>query len=188
MLLLPVGKLIAPYDAPDGWILACWVAIFALGGLARLLPRHVLPARARAAPRPRRFYLTGFLAVFAQFFLIYNGADNGAYPFPVALALLVLFDLFILWLVLRWNGNGKAWDDRHRLALINGALSFFLVFGPLTTGGQYPVMYFSNPVFLLWLWWIYRKVSRRVMGEEVQAIGEPLPPDGAHENVPSNIV
>ena len=45
--------------------------------------------------------------------------------------------------------------------LINGALSFFLVLGPLTVGTQYPVMYFSNPVFLLVLGLIYWKVAKR---------------------------
>jgi hypothetical protein len=163
LIVLPIGKLLTPYDAPDGWVLASWLAIFALAAVARILPRQVMPANVKKAPRTWRFFLVGFLGMFGQFFLIYNGADNGAYPFPVSMLLLVIYDLFLLWLVVRWNGAGGAWDDRHRLALINGALAFFLVFGPLTTNGQYPVMYFSNPVFLLWLWWVYRGVRRRVV-------------------------
>jgi len=70
-----------------------------------------------------------------------------------------LYDLFILWLILRWNGNGAAWDDRHRLALIVGALSFFLLLGPLTSGN--PVMVWSNPFFFLLLLLSYGVVARR---------------------------
>jgi len=108
--------------------------------------------------------------VLIQFILIYNGADEGAYPFPVAMLLLALFDLFVLWLVLRWNGNGAAWDDRHRMALVNGAMSFFLIFGPLTTGGQYPVMFFSNPIFLFLLWLAYKKVKKRAESEAAASV------------------
>ncbi len=162
LLTLPLGKLMAPYNAPDGWVLLTWLSIFGLMGLARLVPGQFLPPRARQAPPPRRFFLTGFIGMFIQFFIIYSGSDNEAYPFPVAMLLLISYDLFILWLVLRWNGNGIAWDDRHRMALINGGLSFFLVFGPLTTNGQYPIMYFSNPVFLFLLWLAYRKIKKHV--------------------------
>lgn len=162
LLVLGLGKLMTPYDAPDGWILLSWLSIFGLAGLARLLPTRWLPPRERSVPRPGRFYLTGLLGMLLQFMLIYVGADNGSYPFPVAMLLLLLFDLFILWLILRWNGNGSAWDDRHRMALVSGALSFFLIIGPLTTNGLYPVMYFSNPVFLFLLWLAYRRIKRQV--------------------------
>lgn len=186
LLVLPVGKLIAPYDAPGGWILASWLAIFTLAGLARLLPADPLPARQCDVPRPRRFLLAGFLGTFGQFFLIYTGADGGAYPFPVSMLLLVLWHLLVLWMLLRWSGNGASWDDRHRLALIIGALSFFLVLGPLTTNGQYPVMYFSNPVFLLWLWWVYRGVARRVCREAAFPGGQSTPAAAGRLGTPAN--
>jgi hypothetical protein len=188
LILLPVGQLIAPYDAPDGWILASWLAIFALVLLARTLPGQILPPGQNAAPAPWRFFLAGFFGVFGQFILIYNGADNGAYSFPVCMLLLALFDVFVLWLVLRWNRNGAGWEDRHRLALINGALCFFLVMGPLTTNGQYPIMYFSNPLFLLWLWWIYRRVSRRFSDEQNWGTDHPVPSSRARPRPTSGAV
>ena len=46
------------------------------------------------------------------------------------------------------------------IAPIIGSLSLFLVLGSLTTNGQYPAMWFSNPVILLLMWWIYRRVER----------------------------
>ncbi len=161
LLTLPIGKLLTPYDAPDGWVLLTWLTIFALLALARLLPAWKPRSAKRPAPRPRRFFWTGFFGMFGQFFLVYQGADNGAYPFPTAMLLLLAYDLLLLGLLLRWSGRGAAWDDRHRMALILGALSFFLAFTPLTIGTQYPVLYLSNPVFLFLLWRVYRRVAER---------------------------
>jgi len=112
------------------------------------------------ASRPFWFGLTGFLGVFGHFLIVYQGADEGKYPFLAAMVLLAIFDLFLLWLIRRWSGNGAAWDDRHRITLINGALSLFLVLGLLTAGSMYPVMYLSNPIFLLLIWWAAYKVAQ----------------------------
>jgi len=160
---LPLGALLNPYDAPDGWLGACWLAIAILTLAAWRVSNDAKEPDVARVPRPRRFFWTGLLGTFAQFFLLYFAADRNNPPFLLTMILLALYDLFILWLVLRWNGEGKAWDDRHRLALICGALSFFLILGPLTTNGQYPVMYFSNPVFLLGLWLLYRRINQRVI-------------------------
>jgi hypothetical protein len=159
-------ELFTHYEPGLGLRLACWLAVLALVGLARLVPARPLPPVECAVPRTWRlypwcFWLTGFLGLFGHFFLVYNGADDGAYPYPVAMLLLALWYLFLLWLVLRWSGDGAAWDDRHRVALVNGALSLLLVLGPLTAGAQYPVMYFTNPVFLLLLWLAGRKIHQR---------------------------
>ncbi len=162
---LPIGALLNPYDAPDAWLGACWLAIAGLVLAAWRFSEKAGIAGVVKVPRPARFFWTGFLGTFGQFFFIYAAAERTNIPFLLTMILLALYDLFFLWLILRWNGRGEAWDDRHRLALICGALSFFLILGPLTTNGQYPVMYFSNPVFLLCLWLIYRRVNRRVVSE-----------------------
>jgi drug/metabolite transporter (DMT)-like permease len=123
------------------------VAIFLLGVAARLVPRPKAMTAYKKAPCPLWFGVAGFLVTFGHFFIVYQGADEGKYPFLVAMILLAVFDLFLLWLIWYWSGRGAAWTDRHRITLINGALTFFLVLGPLTVGSQYPVMYFSNPAF-----------------------------------------
>jgi hypothetical protein len=148
------------YDS-GAWKPLSALVILALALAARLVPARLLPPVKRRAPMPWVFWCAGFLGYFVQFILVYRGADQGAYPFGVALLLVPLFDLLVLGVVLRWSGNGAAWDDRHRLALLGGALSFFLVFGLLTVGRQYPVMYFSHPVFLLLLWLAAPRVDRR---------------------------
>ncbi len=154
-----VWEAMTTYD-PGVWKLLSWLAILGLVLLARVLPARLLPAVERNVPRPWRFGWAGFLGLFGQFFLIYQGSDNRAYPFPVVMLLIVAWDGLILWLILRWNGNGAAWDDRHRIVLVNGALSFFLVLGPLTAGGQYPVMYFSNPIFFILIWLAARWINQ----------------------------
>ncbi len=162
LLMLPIGKLLTPYDAPDAWVFACWLSIAGLLAIARRLPTPPTPGTSRRVPSAWRFFFLALAGVFVHFFVVYEGADARAYPFPVALLLLLAVDLGVLWLVWRWSGQGLAWDDRHRLALIIGALSFFLGFVPLTTGT--PLIFLGNPVFFLLLWLTYRRVSRRVEG------------------------
>ena len=158
--LLPIGKLLAPYDAPDVWIALSWLLILVSVGLARLAPQIDL-SRHAAPPRPLSFFLLAFMATLIHHALIYVGAENGTYPFPVALLLTALFDLSMLWLILRWRGRADTWDDRHRLALVGGVLGFFLAF-PLLIGAPSPIFYLSNPVFLLLLGLAYRRISRTV--------------------------
>lgn len=167
-------KVMVKYNS-GGWWLLSWIAVLVLGVIARYVPAHPLPPRERKSPAPRVFFLAGFLGFFIQFVIVYSSAEKQTTRFPVIMLSLFVFDLFMLWLLLRMSGNGASWDDRHRMALIIGALSFFLILGPLTTNGQYPVMYFSNPIFLFLLWLAYRSVKRRVMNEHTLLPAEVLP-------------
>ncbi len=164
LLTLPVGAALNPYDAPDGWLLLTWLVIFALMALARRAPTP-RGAHTRGAAPPRRFFALGFLGLLAHHLTLYFGADGGAYGPWTAFLLTLAVDGLALWLAWRWSGGFAAWDDRRRLALVNGALAFFLVLAPLTIGAQYPVLYWSNPLFLFLLWMGYRRrVSRSARG------------------------
>ena len=154
-------EILTTYD-PGGWKVVSWLAILGLVLLARFIPKPEAREAVPPAVRPWRYFLVGFLGMIGQFLLIYYGTEKNTFPFVIKMIVLLVYDLLILALVLRWNRRGAAWDDRHRLALINGALCFFLILGPLTVGTQYPVMYYSDPVFLLILWLIARHVNRRV--------------------------
>jgi hypothetical protein len=173
-LVIP-WKIMVKYNS-GGWWWLSWLVVIGLGFLAKTVPAHPLKPHEKDVPKPWRFYLTGFLGFFIQFVIVYSSADRQTTPFPVIMLSLIVFDLLMLWLILRMSGNGAAWDDRHRMALIIGALSFFLVIGPLTTNGQYPVMYFSNPIFLFLLWLAYRSVKKRVLNEQNPIMSEAVTP------------
>jgi hypothetical protein len=167
---LPLGALLNPYDTPDIWLGMCWLAMLLLVLAAWRARAATKAAQTTGVPSPRRFWWTGFLATFGQFFIVYYTSEGSQPPFILSMLLLALFDYLILQLVLRWNGDGKSWDDRHRLAFINGSLSWFLIMVPLTTDGRYPIMYFSNPIMLALLWWVFRKVNQRLKDEGPRAV------------------
>lgn len=167
-ITLPVGALLNPYDTPDVWLGVCWLATMLMAlsawhaGHASAIVKESQPVR---VPPPWIFWWTAFLGMMGQTVVIYVPAARNNPPFLVTMLLVALFDLLILRLVLRWSGNAQSWDDRHRLALVNGGLSFFLVLGPLVSQGRYPIMYFSNPIFLVLLGWVAYKVKQRVKAE-----------------------
>lgn len=167
--MLPIGSLLNPYNTPDVWLGFSWFVIILLVLAAWRFPKGINTGHAGKVPRPRWFWWTAFLGTFLHFFIVYYTAQQNKPHFILTMLIITLIDLSILWIIQHWNGYGSLWDDRHRLALICGSLSFFLILGPLTTNGQYPVMYFSNPIFLALLWWVYHKVNHRVKSEN--AIG-----------------
>jgi hypothetical protein len=167
LLTLPIGYALMPYDVPIYWLAFCWILMGTLALLAWIVPASLPEPKETRVPRPRRFWWIGSVGMFLYFILVYTVAELGIMHFVLAMVLQFFYYLFMLWLILRWSGNAHQWDDRHRMALIIGAECFFLVFGPLTTGSLYPVMYFSNPVFLLLLWLAYRKVNKRVKWEKM---------------------
>ncbi len=166
--VLFLWKMLIKYNSGI-WQIVSTLTILLLATFARLFPDRILPPLNKTAPRPARFWWAGFLGYLIQFFLIYSISSSGGLPFPILMSLILLFDAFVLWLLLRWNGNGASWDDRHRLALLSGALCFFLIFLPLTSNGKYPISYFSSPLFLILLWLASRKVNQRVLGEQSAA-------------------
>jgi hypothetical protein len=167
LLTLPLGKSFNPYNAPNHWLFLSWISIFLLAGLARFAPEVNLPPLKKPPPHPRCFFLLSFFGTLGHYTLIHMGADEGVYPFTATILLITIFDIFILWLALRWSGNFTNWDDRHRQSFIAGILVFFLAISPLTIGTEYPILYFSNPVYIFILWLVYRKTKIRVENEMI---------------------
>jgi len=162
---LPIGALLNPYEAPDFLLGMCWLAIAALTLAAWRIPAPAPASTSARAGSPWFFFGFSFLATFGQFFIVYLTGEKESPSFVVTMFLLAAYDLCLLWILRRRSGNFTAWDDRHRIALINGALTFFLLIGPLTTGGQYPIMTVSNPIFFFLLLWTAHQVDRRVTAE-----------------------
>ena len=161
-VMLPLGRLLSEYRAPLPHLIFSWLAILGLVALARLLPKRILdPRPAVQVPKPRRFWFLGFLGMTVYFFAVYLISEKDFLPFPLTMFLLVIWDLLILWLTLRWSGNGVAWDDRHRFALIAGGLSTFILLSPITESqgqpGMIAVGIFTAMLLFLFNWKLRRR-------------------------------
>lgn len=49
----------------------------------------------------------------------------------ITIAMMILFSVALLFLIRRASGNGS-WQDDGRLALVSGALTFFIRLGPIS--------------------------------------------------------
>jgi len=72
------------------------------------------------------------------------------------------------WVVLRWSGGARRWDDRHKLALVMGVLAFFIIFGGLQDfeeefGGHVIVAILT----VAGLWRLWRITLRRVVATAI---------------------
>lgn len=155
-----VWEVMTTYN-PGIWKWLSWLAVLLLVLAARLIPQHPRQVSSGQPARPLVFWLLGFLGMLFQFVIVYSPSERQTLPYQWTMLILAGYDAVIFWLVWRWSVRCAAWDDRHRLALIVGALCLFLILGPLTVGSQYPVMFYSHPVFLLGLCFVYSRVSRR---------------------------
>jgi hypothetical protein len=87
--------------------------------------------------------------------------DKGWPPLPLTLLVLLILDGATLWLLLRWSGNGFGWDDRHRLALIVGFLSFFIVFDFLQDADEWQGRGIVGVVAIVAFWRLAQEVNGR---------------------------
>jgi hypothetical protein len=125
VLWIPTGFWMTSYVPPLLLYALVWVALFALGWAAYRIP--VLPPRTVSVPRPCWFWVLVAVNMFVFFFTVFLTPLYNYPPYFVTAVFLVVVDGVVLWLVLRWSGNGFCWDDRHRLASIAGELSFFIL-------------------------------------------------------------
>ncbi len=162
------------------WLAVVVVAVLII--IAWRLPRRIFSPRATTLRKSFRFWLTGFLGTLAFFLIFWALPNTGIHPL-VTMLIIVCWIGIIGWLVLRMSGNGSAWTDRQRLALVSGPLSLFIVLAPVhefdtsrvdnTTGMT--VVGIAALLFLLWLW-------RRVRKYPVEA-GEAVEPQGDANSV-----
>jgi hypothetical protein len=124
LLWILAGFLMTSYMPSTGLYILTWLAIFGLVWTARHIPAHS-PCTV-SVPGPWWFWLLGLMNMTIFFFTVFLTPQYGVPPYFVTALLLLVLDGGTLWLILRWSGNGLAWDDRHRLYLIAGALSFFI--------------------------------------------------------------
>ena len=112
------------------------------------------------------FWLVGFLAT-VIFFLTFWVLPHTGIPSFITILAGIGLAVLIIWLVLRMSGNGSAWANRHRLALVSGSLSLFILLTPVhefvtsradnTTGMT--LVGLAALIFLLWLRWRVKRHS-----------------------------
>jgi hypothetical protein len=105
--------------------------VIGLLALALCIPAEPLAAGARRVPPPRVFGLIGGIGmtlIMVGTFVV-PGWDSR--PAPAVMFFSLLTILAVELGALLWLSNGGTWDDRHRLALVIGLLTFFLAFGIL---------------------------------------------------------
>lgn len=160
-LTVPIGYLLTPYDSANILIVLTWASIIGLGLIAKAIPARVFPPKTVSTPGTRRFWWLAFIGFLTYFIGVYALSETAILPFPVTMILLLLLDGFALWLVLRWNGNGASWDDRHRFAMVSGGLWGFIVLAPLTDNSLQTGMLFVAIATTIALWFLGRAVKRR---------------------------
>jgi peptidoglycan/LPS O-acetylase OafA/YrhL len=133
----PVLTLLARADEPLFvpssylWLITAAV-IVALVIASRFGRPHTAVRESVSAPHPCRFFAIGLLSTTVVLGTVLILPESGRHPpLVVTIPLLVAFDAASLLLILRWSGRGRAWDDRHRLALVAGWLTFFIVVNAL---------------------------------------------------------
>jgi hypothetical protein len=142
-LWVPAGILFSAYLPPLPGYLLSWLAIGGLILAARFAPANAPAPVKKNPPHPLLFLLLGFFNMTLFFIVTYvlpellappaglsDAGVQGFYGIALFLSLLglAMLDALTLWVLLRWSGNGGAWEDRHRLGWVAGGLGFFLLF------------------------------------------------------------
>lgn len=176
-LWIPQGLVMTSYRPLEGLYVLSWLAVLTLIRAAHRVPAQPLPPIERAVPRPRRFFLAGLLNMSAFFLIVFLTPEYHWPPLLVTVLMLLALDGVTLWLILHWSGNGSAWDDRHRLALVAGLLTFFICFGILQDLEEWRGASIVGVITVVALWRLGHRVgSRSEVG--AQAISQPLPLEG----------
>ncbi|MEV0235666.1 hypothetical protein [Nonomuraea sp. NPDC050786] len=143
LLRLTVTAVIDPgYQAPPAVVIGCLLAVALLAVIAlRLNPRRPGPPPVAVGPPPRPVLVGGFggVVVFGYLALLFpfGGAEHPAFTrggwVPVPMVAAAVLAVAAGWLLGRWT-RGRAWGDRHSLALASGALVAHTVFGVIANG------------------------------------------------------
>lgn len=99
--------------------------------LARFLPPRITVTKSTDVAQPLRFGLVGFLGTLTLY-LINWVLPTTLTPFWVTIPLTILLDLAVGFVLLRMSSNASGWTERHQVALVSGALAFFVLLAPIT--------------------------------------------------------
>ena len=137
MVVLPAWTLVlglfVPYVPPLPGAFALIAVVAGLIGLALVIPKHPFAKKRLSAkvPRPWLFGVLGAVVMTNMMVCVYILPDamSDPFPMPVMFTFVLIVDAIAFGLMLRWTGGGARWDDRHRLALVMGIITFYVGFG-----------------------------------------------------------
>jgi len=109
--------------------IGAWLAIGVCLISAKMLPVKAAANSIHKIPHPFVFYLIGAINTTVVFVGIFSLPGYVNIPFPLLLGGLFAFDVLSISLVVTFTNDGKTWTDNHKLALISGLITFFLLFG-----------------------------------------------------------
>ena len=162
-LWMPILAWLNPFMPPIGGFILAWVAIAGLAYAAWRLPAQVFPSRAGTDVRPLWYGIVAAVnmtVVFVSLFVLPEESPSWLPAWPVMFAFVAALDGITFWLIMWWSGNGTAWDDRHKLALVIGMLAFFiplLVLKDLDEGFGGLSIVAVLAVWVLWRLWASTK-------------------------------
>ncbi|GAC1401062.1 MAG: hypothetical protein NVSMB49_14640 [Ktedonobacteraceae bacterium] len=122
---------LTPYRPPLLPYLITLVLAIGLIFLARYLPRRIPVTRSTEVAQPLRFGLVGFLGTLTLF-LINWVLPTTLTPFWATILLTLLLAIAVAFVLLHMSSNTLGWTERHQIALVSGALAFFVLLAPIT--------------------------------------------------------
>jgi hypothetical protein len=132
ILFVVLGFLfLSSYHPPFIPYLATLVVAAVLILLARFLPSRIIITRNTYVMPPLRFGLIGFLGTLTLYLITWI-LPTTLVPFWVAILLMLVLALAIAYAILHMSGNATSWTGRHQIALISGALLFYILMAPIT--------------------------------------------------------
>ncbi len=166
-----IFSFISKYRPPVVHYLVTMAVTAGLCILAWRMPGSVSGEKKKAV-RAFWFLPVGFVGTLALFFLVWVVPKSGIHPL-LTMSLMTGLVILVGWLVLRMSGGG-AWTGRHKLAIVSGALGFFILLAPLqeldktrkdnTTGMT--VVALMMAIFLIWLALHIRKQKWSTVDEQ----------------------
>ena len=160
-----LGFLLFPFNPPPVQYLIAVLAVAGFFWLGKRLPRSPLGRRESRVRSPFIFGLVGVLGTVA-FFLVFWGLPSTGLPVPVTIVVSMVYLGVIAWMILRMTGNGYSWSDVHKLGLVSGALSPFIVLAPMrelsrTQPKNLAGITVAALLFAVFLGWIALRIRRR---------------------------
>ncbi len=141
--------------------------------LARFLPRALTVTKSTYVPQPLRFGLVGFLGTLTLY-LINWILPTTLTPFWVTILLTLLLAGAVSFVLLHMSGNGIGWTERHQVALVSGALAFFVLLAPIVeitqrqrdhTGLTFVALVIAGLLYLL-----TRRIRKREQKQQQQQL------------------